>query len=27
LGGGGVNDYHFHPTEARIARLIYSVPM
>jgi hypothetical protein len=27
LGGTGVNDYHFHPTESRIARLIYSAPM
>ena len=25
LGGGGVNDYHVHPTEARIVRLTYSV--
>jgi hypothetical protein len=27
LGGTGVNDYHFHPMESRVARLIYSVPM
>jgi outer membrane receptor for Fe3+-dicitrate len=27
LGGTGVNDYHFHPMESRIARLVYSVPI
>jgi hypothetical protein len=27
LGGTGVNDYHFHPTEARIVRLTYALPM
>ncbi|HEX3467569.1 MAG TPA: TonB-dependent receptor [Candidatus Elarobacter sp.] len=26
LGGGGVNDYHFHPTEARIVRLTLTLP-
>ena len=26
LGGGGVNDYHFHPTESRVFRLTYAVP-
>jgi len=25
LGGGGVNDYHLHPAEARIVRLTYSL--
>jgi TonB dependent receptor/TonB-dependent Receptor Plug Domain len=27
LGGGGVNDYHFHPSEGRLVRLTYSLPM
>ncbi len=27
LGGGGVNDYHFHPTEGRIVRLTVAMPM
>lgn len=27
LGGGGVNDYHLHPTESRVFRLTYSVPL
>ena len=26
LGGGGVNDYHFHSTLSRIFRLTYAVP-
>lgn len=25
LGGGGVNDYHFHPSEARLVRLTYAL--
>ena len=25
LGGGGVNDYHFHPSEARTVRLTYII--
>ena len=25
LGGSGVNDYHFHPTQSRIVRLTYAV--
>ncbi len=25
LGGSGVNDYHFHPTEGRVVRLTYTV--
>lgn len=24
LGGGGVNDYHFHPSQGRVVRLTYS---
>jgi hypothetical protein len=27
LGRSGVNDYHFHPTQGRVARLTYSVPL
>jgi hypothetical protein len=27
LGGTGVNDYHFHPSESRIVRLTYTVPI
>jgi hypothetical protein len=27
LGGSGVNDYHFHPTESRVARLTYAFPI
>jgi hypothetical protein len=27
LGGGGVNDYEFHPSEGRIVRLTYSLPI
>jgi hypothetical protein len=27
LGGGGVNDYHFHPTQGRIVRLTLSAPL
>jgi hypothetical protein len=27
LGGSGVNDYHLHPTESRVFRLTYSVPL
>ena len=27
LGGGGVNDYHFHPSEKRSARLTYVLPL
>ncbi|MGH7727501.1 MAG: TonB-dependent receptor plug domain-containing protein [Vulcanimicrobiaceae bacterium] len=27
LGGGGVADYHFHPTERRIVRLTFALPM
>jgi len=27
LGGQGVNDYHFHPTERRIVRLSYALPL
>jgi hypothetical protein len=27
LGGSGVGDYHFHPTESRVLRLIYSRPL
>jgi hypothetical protein len=26
LGGGGVNDYHFHPTSSRTVRLTYVLP-
>lgn len=27
LGGSGVNDYHFHPSEGRAVRLTYTLPM
>ncbi len=27
LGGGGVNDYHFHPSQARTVRLTYSLSL
>jgi hypothetical protein len=27
LGGSGVQDYHFHPSEGRIVRLTYSLPI
>jgi TonB-dependent Receptor Plug Domain len=27
LGGGGVNDYEFHPSEGRIVRLTYALPI
>ncbi len=27
LGGGGVNDYHIHPSESRAVRLTYSLPL
>jgi hypothetical protein len=27
LGGSGVQDYTFHPTEGRIVRLTYSLPI
>jgi hypothetical protein len=27
LGGSGVNDYHVHPTEGRIVRLTYTLPL
>lgn len=27
LGGSGVNDYHFHPSQARTVRLTYSSPL
>jgi hypothetical protein len=27
LGGSGLNDYHFHPTQSRIVRLTLSLPM
>jgi hypothetical protein len=27
LGGGGINDYHFHPAEKRIVRLTFATPL
>ena len=27
LGGSGVNDFHLHPTESRVFRLTYSLPL
>ena len=27
LGGSGVNDYHFHPSQARTVRLTYSTSL